>query len=310
MNCPGNNWGTGNFRANPMPSTQMINVIRLALRAWLMTGALPPPSRYPTLAGGTLVDPTARRWASRRASRAFPNRSSSPRTSSSRCSTTTGARNSIAADATGVPTNLPPPINQVIAMKVPRVDADGNELGGVPTVLRDAPLGTYLGWNITAAGFHQGQVCNYIGGYIPFATTLAERLGTGDPRPSLVERYGDHAGYVAAVTAAANSAFAQGYLLAGGPRRSDRSRTRRAVFSTPHLKEEAHEDHRLNRIRHRRRVLLPRARRFHRCLCTGQLDHSHHRDPHRLGNEPWVRDVRIVIAVARRRQHDCRPPAT
>src|SRR5437870_10436247 len=33
---------------------------------------------------------------------------------------------------------------------VPRVDADGNELGGVPTVLRDAPLGTYLGWNITA----------------------------------------------------------------------------------------------------------------------------------------------------------------
>jgi hypothetical protein len=38
----------------------------------------------------------------------------------------------------------------VIPLKVPRVDADGNELGGVPTVLRDAPLGTYLGWNITA----------------------------------------------------------------------------------------------------------------------------------------------------------------
>ncbi len=37
-------------------------------------------------------------------------------------------------------------------MKVPRVDRDGNEFGGVPTVLRDAPLGTYLGWNITAAG--------------------------------------------------------------------------------------------------------------------------------------------------------------
>ena len=35
-------------------------------------------------------------------------------------------------------------------MLVPAVDADGNELGGVPTVLRDAPLGTYLGWNITA----------------------------------------------------------------------------------------------------------------------------------------------------------------
>ena len=49
---------------------------------------------------------------------------------------------------------------------------------------------------------------------IPFALTLAERIATGDPRPSLVERYINHAGYVAAVTQAANNAFAQGYLLA------------------------------------------------------------------------------------------------
>ena len=32
----------------------------------------------------------------------------------------------------------------------PRVDPDGKKLGGVPLVLRDAPLGAYLGWNITA----------------------------------------------------------------------------------------------------------------------------------------------------------------
>jgi hypothetical protein len=43
-------------------------------------------------------------------------------------------------------------------MLVPRVDADGNELGGVPVVLRDAPLGSYFGWNITAANFHKTQV--------------------------------------------------------------------------------------------------------------------------------------------------------
>ena len=119
-----------------------------------------------------------------------------------------------ASDATGVPTNLPPPIRRVIPMKVPRVDPDGNELGGVPTVLREAPLGTYLGWNIAAGGFYQGQVCNYVGGYIPFATTRSERLASGDTRLSLEERYVNHAGYVAKVTTAANSAFAQGYLLA------------------------------------------------------------------------------------------------
>ena len=61
------------------------------------------------------------------------------------------------ADGTGVMTKVPPTIKRVIAMKAPKVDQDGNELGGVPVVLREAPLGTYLGWNVTAAGFHKGQ---------------------------------------------------------------------------------------------------------------------------------------------------------
>lgn len=214
VNCPGNNWGVGTYRANPMPSTQMVNVIRMAMRKWVMDGTPPPPSRYPTLAGGTLADPT-------QAAMGFP--SGIPGVPAS----IFAPENFIfpvfdydwgsqydAQDATGVPTNLPPPIRKVIPMKVPRVDADGNELGGVPTVLNEAPLGTYLGWNLTSTGFHQGQVCNYVGGYIPFATSRTERLASGDPRLSLEERYRDHAGYVAKVTAAADSAFAQGYLLA------------------------------------------------------------------------------------------------
>ena len=110
-------------------------------------------------------------------------------------------------------------------MMVPKVDADGNELGGVPTVLRDAPLGTYLGWNITAGPgdpatttarpFHAGQVCNYVGGMVPFADDEGGAPAAGDPRLSLEERYGTHDGYVAAVRAAADNAACQGYLLAG-----------------------------------------------------------------------------------------------
>ena len=117
------------------------------------------------------------------------------------------------SDATGIPTNFPPPIKQVIKMLVPRVDADGNELGGVPVVLRDAPLGSYFGWNITAANFHKDQNCDYTGGMVPFAKTKADRIASGDPRLSLVERYGTHAGYVAAVTAAAQRAADAGFLL-------------------------------------------------------------------------------------------------
>jgi hypothetical protein len=38
-------------------------------------------------------------------------------------------------------------------------------------------------------------------------------MATGDPRPSLNERYRDKAGYVAAVTNAANNLVADGFLL-------------------------------------------------------------------------------------------------
>jgi alpha/beta hydrolase family protein len=116
-------------------------------------------------------------------------------------------------DGSGIPSKVPPAIKQAIRMKVPRVDPDGNELGGVPVVLRDAPLGTYLGWNVVAQGFHKGKICNYAGGMIPFATTQAERMANGDPRLSLEERYKTHEGYVEAVKAAAAKAVAEGFLL-------------------------------------------------------------------------------------------------
>jgi hypothetical protein len=116
-------------------------------------------------------------------------------------------------DGSGAPSNVPPVVRQVIPMKVPRVDADGNELGGVPVVLRDAPLATYLGWNVVADGFHKGKLCNYAGGMIAFAQTRAQRMASGDPRLSLEERYEDHDGYVDAVKAAAAKALAEKFLL-------------------------------------------------------------------------------------------------
>ncbi len=231
VGCPGNNWGNGTLRANPVPATQLVNRLRVALREWVMHDTPPPSSRWPLLLGPkkerNLVEPT-------KAAMGFP-------------SGVPGIPDSIFLaenfvnpvldydwgpdfdefDATGNPTNVPPPIRSVIKMLVPRVDGDGNELGGVPTVLRDAPLGTYLGWNITAGPgdphydlvnprpFHAGQVCNYVGGMVPFAKTKAQRLANGDPRPSLEERYVTHDGYVAAVRAAADNAACQGYLLAG-----------------------------------------------------------------------------------------------
>ena len=183
------------------------------MRDWVLKGTPPPPSRYPTLTGGNLVNPTKAEMGFPSGVPGIPDSIFLPENFVFPVFDYDWGPDFNHSEASGVPTNVPPPIKRVIPMKVPRVDADGNEIGGVPTVLTLAPLGTYLGWNITAAGFHAGQVCNYVGGYIPFARTRAERLASGDPRLSLEERYTNHAGYLAAVRAAADKAMAEGFLL-------------------------------------------------------------------------------------------------
>jgi Alpha/beta hydrolase domain len=208
--CPSVGYGQGALAANPVPHTETINAIRSHFRDWVMKNTTPPPSRYPTLAEGLLVNAD-------KAAMGFPTIPGLP------AQAPTGFVNPVLdydfgpefnyVDGTGVHTVVPPVVKGVINMKVPRVDADGNELGGVPVVLRDAPLGTYLGWNVTAEGFNKGKLCNYAGGWIPFAKTRDERMAKGDPRPSLEERYKDHAGYVAAVRAAAEKAIGSGFLL-------------------------------------------------------------------------------------------------
>jgi hypothetical protein len=208
--CPSMGYGEGTLAANPVPHRETVNALRVHLRNWVMRDVTPPPSLYPTIASGTLVDATKQAIG-------FPILPGLPP------SVPTGFVNPLLdydfgpdfdyANGTGVMTKLPPAIRHVVALKVPKVDADGNELGGVPIVLREAPLGTYLGWNITRAGFHKGKACAYAGGMIPFAKTRAERLASGDPRPSLEERYRGHAGYVTAVRAATRKTMEAGFLL-------------------------------------------------------------------------------------------------
>jgi hypothetical protein len=108
-----------------------------------------------------------------------------------------------------------PGVKRVLPQLVPKVDADGNEVGGVKSPLLMAPLGTYTGWNVMSSGPFKGQMCLFaapVGGFIPFASTKAERLASGDPRLSLEERYQTHDGYVKALGGAARSLVTSGYL--------------------------------------------------------------------------------------------------
>lgn len=205
-NAPGA--GACALPANPNPVAEEYRALTRAFIAWVTTGAEPPPSVYPTLAHGDLVEPT-------RAALGFPVIPGAPSPDGKvmplyQYDFGPGFNR---ADISGVLTKNPPTITRTLPTRVPRVDADGNEIAGLRSVQARVPLGTYLGWSVQASGYFAGQQCGFTGGYIPFAATRAEREAAHDPRPSLEERYGTHAAFVAKVQAAADDLVAHRYLL-------------------------------------------------------------------------------------------------
>jgi hypothetical protein len=201
---------TGNERCslpqNPNPMADTHRALVAALIEWVVRGTEPPPSRYPTLADGQLA-PAATVAA------AFPKIPGVAVPEVNHVLDYDFGEEFEYGDISGVIARLPPSIRKVMPTLVPRVNEDGNEIAGVASPLHQAPLGSYLGWNITASGFFKGQICGFAGGYLPFAATRAEREKAGDPRRSVEERYGTQEGYVCAVTRAANALVRDRFLL-------------------------------------------------------------------------------------------------
>jgi hypothetical protein len=193
---------------NPNPSNDTNRALVNALVEWVVKDKEPPPSRYPTLMRGDLVPPG-------HASIGFPAIPGQPLPDGvfvPLYDYDFGAAFKY-DDVSGVMAAQPPAVRQVLPQLVPKVDADGNEIAGVRSVLLEVPLGTYTGWNPLARGFFKGQIQSLGGGYIPFAKTKAQRLASGDPRLSLEERYGTHDAYVARVKDAARRQVAERFLL-------------------------------------------------------------------------------------------------
>jgi hypothetical protein len=117
----------------------------------------------------------------------------------------------------GVLTILPPlaALHYPVIL-VPKPDADGVGIAGTRSMQIRAPLGTDTGWNVRAPGHRAPNLCGpgtSPGSFIPFATTQAERLASGDPRLSLQERYGTHHGFVRAVRRAGTELVGERFLL-------------------------------------------------------------------------------------------------
>jgi hypothetical protein len=202
--------GACTLAPNPNPEDQQMAALRVALTEWVVDNREPPPSEYPTLATGTLVPANARAMGFP----AIPDVPSPDGLAIPLIDYDFGDQLEY-NDFSGTITRQPPTIGAIVPPLLPAVDEDGNETSGVPSVLHQAPLGTYTGWNPARRGWFAGQACGggLTGGFIPFAKTRAERVAAGDPRPSLEERYGTQEGYVCAVTRAAEREVGRRFLL-------------------------------------------------------------------------------------------------
>lgn len=199
------------FRQNYNSYYPYHRALMVALEKWIMEGKQPPASRYPTLASGTLVNPSVESvgWPS------IPGVQFNGRVNE--LPLMDYGQQYDGKNVTGVLT-LEPPVprsEEVYRTLVPKVDEDGNEIAGIRGINIRVPAGTYTGWALRKEGFGKGDLSGLNGMFIPFKKTRAERKEADDPRRSLQERYGTHEKYVATVRKAAEVLVAEGFLLPG-----------------------------------------------------------------------------------------------
>lgn len=197
--------GEGQTLANPADYKPFLRALLLALDRWSDTGDTPPPSVYPKISEGDLVA-----WT--RNATGFPEIPDvrypgviqqpsfldfGPRWQTERI------------------IDFQPPIARGdYVVRVPRVNADGNEIGCVAPPEVAVPVATYTGWQLRNedAGA-AGQLRGLTGGYIPFPLTKAAREEQGDPRLSLEERYGSLEKYLDLLAARCRELEESGLLL-------------------------------------------------------------------------------------------------
>ncbi len=186
-------------------SPPVMRALLVALDEWVDRGVEPPPSAYPDVRTGTLA-------TLQTAADAFPliPNVSFPTVVNELYAFDHGP---MFSSRGGRLTLIPPVRGRQYEVLVPMPDRDGHDVAGIRTVDIAVPVGTNAGWNLHASGPQDGDLCELSGSFIPFATTLEERLEDGDPRRSLEERYGDHGGFVEAVRRAAARSVANRVLL-------------------------------------------------------------------------------------------------
>ena len=183
---------------NPARQSSTYRALLQRLVAWARDGQLPPPSRYPSVAGGTLVE-------AERAAMGFPDVGAL----GLRLPTALNELNPVDHSVTPARADT----GRRYKVLVPRTDADGHDLAGIRVPDIDAPLATHTGFGLRKLGFAEGQLCGLNGSYLPLAKDAQERSAKQDPRPSIAERYPTRTVYLQRVRSSAERLKAEGLML-------------------------------------------------------------------------------------------------
>jgi Alpha/beta hydrolase domain len=166
---------------NPGDYRPFLRALLDALEKWAREGTEPPPSVYPRIAAGTLVP-----WDQKHTG--FPSLPGVryPEVIQRPQALDLGPQ----FRSQGIISIEPPRILGNYVVLVPRSGQDGNDLGTLLVPDVGVPLATYTGWNLRRRDVGaEAMLASLLGSYIPFAKTRQERMKTGDPRPSIEERY-------------------------------------------------------------------------------------------------------------------------
>ena len=178
------------------------------LDRWVTTGEEPPPSRHPSIDRGTAV-----------ASHTLLERFAQLPGVRVPAQTTRAIRLDYGPEAhLGRTTTLPAEEGEEFPALVADLDESFNELGGIRLPDLSVPVATYTGWNLRDEsvgnpGLFIGITGGLAGWTLPLPVTREEREATGDPRPSIEERYASREDYLEQVTRAATDLVTEGYLL-------------------------------------------------------------------------------------------------
>jgi hypothetical protein len=190
---------------NPADYRPYLRALLDALDDWVAHGKPPPPSIYPRMNRGTLVD-----WRQ--------DRTGFPALPDMRYPSVIQVPSCLDYgpdfQSRGIITVEPPRKRGDYVVRVPKSGPDGNDLGTLLPPEVAVPLATHTGWNLRRrdAGA-EAMLAGLMGSYIPFPRTRAERRAAGDPRPSIKERYPSFAAYRKQFAAACAGLKREGYLL-------------------------------------------------------------------------------------------------